>query len=292
MAAHADMSFAAPGLDSVQSYQGLNLQEAISLGKYWRYEVSGYEWRLVAGKPFDGDINPETGKLVISKNDNGQYQGSSTAQSSVAGSKSGTQWVIEKASLSALNIQDTATGSDSFASPIVFNDETVTVGFRQVTNMTNDYGSYIVLQGACIKEPPVPTGSMVGPELVEVDSLPEIQYSIKREGITGTSPSFTPAPWSPELTPGDSTATPTTDPTDTEEGDKKDEESSETPNSGKNKTNNGHGNNEDGVDVSNPGKSAEKWAAKGIKDTDTNGDGVIDEHDDDESTGGGAAPSK
>ena len=54
------------------------------------------------------------------------------------------------------------------------------------------------------------------------------------------------------------------------------------------KNNNGHGNNADGIDVSNPGNAP---FAGPDNDTDTNGDGVIDWRDDDESTGGGAYPS-
>lgn len=57
-------------------------------------------------------------------------------------------------------------------------------------------------------------------------------------------------------------------------------------NVGNGKSNNGHGNNQDGIDISNPGKSAEKWAENGHNDTDYDGDGVIE---DDESKGGGSA---
>ncbi|NWK54428.1 hypothetical protein HW115_02315 [Verrucomicrobiaceae bacterium N1E253] len=72
-------------------------------------------------------------------------------------------------------------------------------------------------------------------------------------------------------------------------GGNEDESSSEdAANVGKGKSNNGHGNNLDGIDVSNPGKSAEKWASYGKFDTDYNGDG---EYEDDEGRGGGSAMS-
>lgn len=48
-------------------------------------------------------------------------------------------------------------------------------------------------------------------------------------------------------------------------------------NNGLAKSNNGHGNNLDGIDVSNPGKSAEKWAESGKFDTDYNGDGSYED---------------
>ncbi|NWK54418.1 hypothetical protein HW115_02265 [Verrucomicrobiaceae bacterium N1E253] len=66
-------------------------------------------------------------------------------------------------------------------------------------------------------------------------------------------------------------------------------ESEDADNIGKAKSNNGHGNNLDGIDVSNPGKSAEKWASQGKLDTDYNGDG---EYEDDEGKGGGSAMSQ
>ena len=53
--------------------------------------------------------------------------------------------------------------------------------------------------------------------------------------------------------------------------------SEDAANNGLAKSNNGHGNNLDGIDVSNPGKSAEKWAESGMFDTDYNGDGVIED---------------
>ena len=64
--------------------------------------------------------------------------------------------------------------------------------------------------------------------------------------------------------------------------------SEDAANNGLAKSNNGHGNNLDGIDVSNPGKSAEKWAESGMYDTDYGNNGIIE---DDEATGGGAAPS-
>ncbi|SHK27214.1 hypothetical protein SAMN02745181_3541 [Rubritalea squalenifaciens DSM 18772] len=256
VAAHADLTLAAPGMETAESYQGLNIQESIDLGQFYEYKVTGYSWLLIAGKPYDGKIHPSSGQLVKATG-NEQYVGQSIAQSSIAGSKSGTKWVVENARLTAYNIEDDASDSVLFDSPIIFKNENVTVGCREVTNMENDVESYIIVHGVSMKEPPVPSGDLQVNGLVREGYHTSLNWILKREGIEGTEPSVNTGVWTDESTPGETSAKP---PGEKEE--ESDPTATDACNSGKDKTknNNGHGNNVDGVDSSNPAqKSKNKW---------------------------------
>ncbi|GAA5495248.1 hypothetical protein Rhal01_01423 [Rubritalea halochordaticola] len=270
VAAYADLTLAAPGMETAESYQGLNIQESIDLGQFYEYKVTGYSWLLIAGKPYDGKIHPSSGQLVKAIG-NEQYVGQSIAQSSIAGSKSGTKWVVENASLTAYNIEDDASDSVLFDSPIIFKNENVTVGCREVTNMENDVESYIIVHGVSMKEPPVPSGDLQVNGLVREGFHTNLNWILKREGIEGTEPSVNTGEWTDSTTPGETTARPPG------ENENSDPTAIDSSNSGqdKTKTNNGHGNNTDGIDSSNPAYSKQKWY-----ENDTNG-GI-----DDESTGG------
>lgn len=260
--AHADMTLAAPGMTSAKSYKGGSLSKTENLGKFWRYTITGYEWRLVATVPEGGAVEANTGRLILGDGSSAPHPGVSTLNASVNGTKSGGQTIVDNAVLNAQLITDMMIGAETFGSPVEFKEQSISVSFEHTSNMPGDSGNYVVFYGSCVKDPPIPTGSMTAPELVELESLPNISYTIEREGVSSSNPDFVPGVWEQEVT----VAAPNT-------------------------TNNGHGNNDDSIDVSNPGKAAEKWQAEGILDTDTNGNGVIDDGDDDESGTTGSTSS-
>ncbi|GAA5495245.1 hypothetical protein Rhal01_01420 [Rubritalea halochordaticola] len=254
-ASYADLTLAAPGMETAESYQGLTIQESVDLGNFYEYKVTGYSWLLIAGKPYDGKIHPTSGQLLTSTG-NEQYVGQSSAQSSITGSKTGTKWVVENASLTAYNIEDDASDSILFDSPLIFKNENVTVNCREVTNMENDVESYIIVHGVSMKEPPVPTGDLQVTGLVREGYHTKINWILKREGIEGTEPSVNTGVWTDDSTPGETSAKPPG-----EDKKQNDPTATDTSNSGQDTTrnNNGHGNNLDGVDCSNPAYSEEKW---------------------------------
>ncbi|SHK27061.1 hypothetical protein SAMN02745181_3538 [Rubritalea squalenifaciens DSM 18772] len=255
-ASHADLTLAAPGMETAESYQGASIQESIALGNFYEYKVTGYSWLLVAGKPYDGKIHPSSGQLVTSTG-NDQYTGQSTAQASILGTKSGSKWVVSSASLTAYNIEDDASESVLFDSPIIFKNEDVSVSCSETTNMESDVESYIIVHGVSMKEPPVPTGDLQVNGLVREGYHTSINWILKREGIEGTEPSVNTGVWTDDSTPGETSAKPPgqekkeTDPTSTDSSNTGEDST---------KNNNGHGNNIDGVDSSNPAQqSKNKW---------------------------------
>lgn len=277
--AHADLTFAAPGMNKAQSVAGTQIQQSVSLGHYWRYEVNGYDWRLVAGKPVDGKIGTD-GSLLTSNDTS--FQGLSSLLASANG-----QALVSDAGLKAAHIDDRNGSSIQLGSPVILKDQVINLSFSEDTNMERDGGSYVALRGTAIKSPPVPSGDLSVASAVRVGATPDLDWIIRREGTTGTTPSVPDnvTTWSFQMEPGDSGSCVSNTESSTEAA------SSDAPNSDKNRTNNGHGNNADGVDSSNPGKSAQVWNdQKGIIDQSATDEDPT--NDDDESTGGGAAPSQ
>ncbi len=273
-AAYADVAITAPGMGAVKQVSGTNIQNSIQLGNYWSYSITGCSYRLVAGVPTNGGIDNE-GKLVTERGNS--YAGYSSLSASA---KSST--ILNQDQLNASTIYDTKSGGTTISSPITFNNENVIINVTQSTNMVDDSGTFIAIQAVALKQPPLPSGEIQVADLVREGATPNIMWVVRREGSMGVAPSLPSGVtnWSPTVTPGETP--PCTEEKPPEEGGG---QVTDTPNCGENKTNNGHGNNADGVDVSNPGKSAEKWNDKW---------GIIDQSGnyDDESKGGGSAVSK
>lgn len=253
--AQADLIYAAPGMNKALSDKGTSISASVNLGHYWYYEITGCEWALGAGRPVDGSINQD-GTLLSSNGS--QYTGLSKL-----GCSANSQTVLSGAELIATNVNDVSGANFDFSTPTSFSKQAVVLTFTQDTNMTSDGASFISLRAIALKEPPVPTGDItVDGDIVRQGATPSLYWSINRRGADSPAP---------PIDPGTGPA-------------------ADTYNSDANKTNNGHGNNEDGVDASNPGKSAQVWNDKfGIIDQSASDEDPT--NDDDESTGGGAAPS-
>ncbi|MBT8044953.1 MAG: hypothetical protein KJO79_08375 [Verrucomicrobiae bacterium] len=248
---HADLTFTAPGMSTPYVTTQLQKHKHSELGNYWKYIITGYDYRLNAGVPNGGKV---AGNTLRYKTGNRTFPGHTTIKSKIEGQS------ILQGSLNTTSIAGT-TGlvSHTFSSPIIIEDENITTCFEYETNMIGS-NDYVIIYGSALTAPPVPIGSLVAPSYVRDGGRPTLQWfctkSLSNDVVTVVIP--------PET-------------------------ENEAPNSGPVKSNNGHGNNIDGIDVSNPGKSAAKWAKKGIYDTDYNGDGT---YEDDEGHGGGSAISK
>lgn len=284
---YADVIFAAPGMDEAQSYEGLNIQSGYSTQKkieikdYWSYEITGINWQLSAGTPFDGQLG-SNGKLETKWGT--AYPGASTLQLS-----DGNSWLVSNAQFNhgtnplPQYLTDKNSGSISFATPKSYpphptTGKNLTFDLRQVTNMNDDGGSYVQVHGVAIKSAPAPYGSLTVTSHVNEGGKPTVNWLMGREDATGTAPTIPSSTvnWTPTITPGDSTSSPSVSGCSTKV---KNGKCSKATNCGVGKTNNGHGNNIDGVDSSNPGKSGQNFG-------DPSGSY------DDEGKGGGAAPSK
>ncbi|BDS08518.1 hypothetical protein NT6N_35580 [Oceaniferula spumae] len=252
--AYADLTFVAPGMDSPYVTTNLSKDWSQNLGTYWKYIINGYEYHLYAGVPDGGKVKGN-GQLSY-KTGNAQFPGATSLTAKING-----QTIVSK-NQTAHNIND-STGRiiHNFSSPIILTEQSITPSFTLSTNMIGA-GDYITIIGSALEAPPTPIGTLIAPHYVRDGGRPTLQWFITKslEGAGTTEEVVIPP-----------------------------ETENESSNSGEGKSNNGHGNNVDGIDSSNPGKSAAKWAAKGYYDTDYDGDGVAE---DDEGHGGGSAMSK
>jgi hypothetical protein len=249
---HADLTFTAPGMTTPHLNTQLSKNWTDSLDTYWKYIITGYEYRIYAGVPNGGKVSG-TGSLRY-KTGSSDFPGLTNVSVSVNGNS------ILSGSLSTSSISGT-TGlvSHSFSSPIILENQSISPAFSYSTNMIGG-GDYIKIHGSALTAPPIPIGTLIAPSYVRDGGKPTLQWfitkSLSNEVVVVMIAAQT------------------------------DIESS---NSGSGQSNNGHGNNVDGIDSSNPGKSAAKWALKGYYDTDYNGDGIAE---DDEGHGGGSAISQ
>lgn len=247
---HADITFTAPGFTS--PYVSTQLEKHVhhDMGEYWKYIVTGYEYRLYAGVPNGGKV---TGNSLRYKTGETSFHGQTTIEAKI------NRQVILQDTLRT-NVISGTTGlvSHNFSSPIIIQNQVVTTCLQYATNMIGG-NDYISIYGAALLAPPVPIGNLIAPSYVREGASPTLQWfiskSLSNDIVAVEIPVIT---------------------------------NIESPNSGPVKSNNGHGNNEDGIDVSNKGKSAAVWSKKGLYDTDYNGDGV---YEDDEGHGGGSAIS-
>lgn len=261
---NADVIYTAPGMEQAGSVTGKEISELVKLGTFWEYQITGITWQLSAGVPDGGSIAGSSGN----------FKHSFVGAASLSVAKGGDS-LLRNAELTAVNVNDASSGSITFATPWVYKSESVSISIDQLTNMIGDSGTYVAISGVSVKEPPVPSGDLQVSNVVREGASPTISWIIKREGVYGTAPSIS--------TSGVSWISGT----GTEGG----PDVIDAPNVGRNKTNNGHGNNIDGVDVSNPGKSAQKWADnKGIIDQSLYD--IDPDNDDDEGQGGGSAVSQ
>lgn len=286
----ADLTLSAPGTSPITG-TGLNYGPAYHSVKneegenYKQYRITGYSYSLVAGRLWYTASNKGFGtakavKGLLIDHNGTPVPGSISVQTSVR-SSGVNAWVMDELRFTARHKDDTKTGSHTLTTPIVIDDSNIELSFRYVTDMLTT-GNSIAIHGEAINLMPIPTGSLnlakntaiVDLDLADSGYFPPLNWQISK--LTNQSND------GGASTPGTGTG----GGTDTTESSS---DSEDAANIGLAKSNNGHGNNLDGIDVSNPGKSAAKWAEKGMFDTDYNGDGT---YEDDESTGDGAAPSK
>ncbi len=249
--AHSDLTFSAPAMDTPYINTQLNKNWSQGLGNYWKYIITGYEYRIYAGVPNGGKVK---GSALRYKTGNASFPGLTQMTAKINGQ------TIASGSLSASYISDnTGQQSVTFSSPLILQNQDITASFNYSSNMIGG-SDYVILHGSALSAPPIPIGILIAPSYVRNGGSPTLQWFITKslggDIIEVIIPPVT------EI---------------------------ESPNSGHGHSNNGHGNNVDGIDVSNPGKSAAKWAQKGYYDTDYDGDGVPE---DDEGHGGGSAISK
>ncbi|MFK7910280.1 MAG: hypothetical protein AB8F34_06715 [Akkermansiaceae bacterium] len=249
--AHSDLTFSAPAMETPYVNTQLSKNWSMSMGNYWKYIITGYEYRIYAGVPNGGKV--KGGKLRY-KTGNATFPGLTTVTAKINGQ------TIAYGSLSASYLSDnTGQISQTFASPLIIENQDITASFNYSTNMIGG-GDYVIIRGSALTAPPIPIGTLIAPSYVRNGGSPTLQWFITKslgdEVVVVVIPPVT------EI---------------------------ESPNSGHGHSNNGHGNNVDGIDSSNPGKSAAKWAQRGYYDTDYDGDGVAE---DDEGHGGGSAISK
>jgi hypothetical protein len=247
---HADITYTAPGFES--PYLSTELQKHVhqELGEYWKYIITGYEYQIYAGVPDGGRVKGDTLRY---KTGSASFPGKTTIKSNVNG-----QVLLEDTLNTSSFSGTTGLISHTFPSPIIIQNEEITACIQYSTNMIGG-NDYISIYGAALLAPPVPIGTLIAPSYVRDGGKPTLQWFITKSLSNDIVIVEIP---------------PVTD--------------NESPNVGPVKSNNGHGNNEDGIDVSNPGKSAAVWAKKGVYDTDYNGDGT---YEDDEGHGAGSAIS-
>jgi len=249
---HADLTFTAPGMTTPHLTTQLSKNWTGGLDTYWKYIITGYEYRIYAGVPNGGKVSG-TGSLRY-KIGSSSFPGLTNVSVNINGNS------ILSGSLSTSSISGT-TGlvSHNFSSPIILQNQSISPAFSYSTNMIGG-GDYITVHGSALTAPPIPIGTLIAPSYVRDGGKPTLQWfitkSLSNEVVLVVIPAET------EI---------------------------ESSNSGSGQSNNGHGNNIDGIDSSNPGKSAAVWALKGYYDTDYDGDGVAE---DDEGHGGGSAISQ
>lgn len=147
------------------------------------------------------------------------------------------------------NSSGTGLVSGILSSPITIENEEIITSLTYNTDMVGG-NDHVRLIGEAVVAPPRPTGSLDVPDLVASGASPTLHWTITK------SPSS-------EVVVAEIPLATNKDGAGADEG----------------KTNHGHGNNTDGVDSSNPGKSADKWH-------DASG-----QHDD-EASGGSTSVSK
>jgi hypothetical protein len=216
----ADLAYSAPGMDSYATKSGLTVSETVDLGDYWKYQVTGIKWRLVAATP-DGGFVRTNGNLV-----KGDGKSSFTGHSSMSVSVNGTVIIpSNSANLTCDHITDYIDGDLDFE-PIVIDEGSVSVVFNQSTNMIGDAGSYAVVKGIGLRQAPGPVGT------------------ITATSKTGSSDEYCSLNWTISRSDG---MDETIDIPDTEV-----EFVVTSPDKG-------HGNNVDGVDSDNTGKATQAW---------------------------------
>jgi len=248
---HADLTFTAPGMTNPYLTTQLNKNWTGSLDTYWKYIITGYEYRIYAGVPNGGKVS---GSSLRYKSGSSSFPGLTNVSVNINGRS------ILSGSLSTSSINGT-TGliSHNFSSPIILQNQSISPVFSYSTNMIGG-GDYITIHGSALNAPPIPIGTLIAPSYVRDGGKPTLQWFITKS-LSNEVVAVVIAP----------------------------QTDIESSNSGSGKSNNGHGNNLDGIDSSNPGKSAARWASKGYYDTDYNGDGIPE---DDEGHGAGSAISK
>ena len=301
---YGDISYSMPALNDVGSASGTQIEKNVSVGNHWQYKITGYTWQLAASNPASGTLDSDGYYL--------DTDGEKVSRSAELGLSVNGQTIASGHTLTTNRIAGEdgkiifTGGTVTLSEPIVLTNEQIGFVVRQQTEMSGDSGSYIQLAGVAIKSAPEPSGEIKAYNLRQTDAenyylaaydtVPTIAWKITKEGNTGSTPdaSVSTGTWSytdlasdgtdsgtdsgsgDSITPGDTdSSVVNVDPIEADAD-------ILAPNNGKNKTNNGHGNNIDGIDSSNPGKSAAKWEEKF---------GIVDGPNDDEGTGGGAAPS-
>lgn len=236
---------------------GLNLTETITFRDHWHYEITGYDWRLVAGNPIGGILRSDGsfGTLLGSL-----FTGTSVVKASIEG-----QGLLTNVSLIASTIGDESIGSYTYHTPFIYQKRNVTINILQITNMLGAEMSYLNLRGVAIKDPPVPTGQLEIPGLVYEGATPNLKWTVSREGATGTTTSsnvvvssaLTSYLWNFTLSPGQTTASVSAD-IDGEN------ETSDAPNVGVNFTLNPE---EDSIAleavITDPTQSSQAWGDNG-----------------------------
>ena len=245
----ADITYTAPGMEA--PYVTTQLQKHVhhELGEYWKYIVTGYEYQIYAGVPNGGRVK---GGSLRYQTGSLLFPGKTRIKSKVNGR------VLFEDTLNTNSFSGT-TGlvSRTLSSPIIIQNEEIINCLEYTTNMIGG-NDFISIHGAALLAPPVPVGTLIAPSYVRDGGKPTLQWFITKSLTGDIVVVEIPVCERPS------------------------------PNEGPVRSNNGHGNNEDGIDVSNPGKSAARWAKKGVYDTDYNGDGI---YEDDEGHGGGSAIS-
>ena len=303
--AMADITTLAPGYDRTDFVVSSSedwVYQVTDLGHYFSYKITGIQYKLTSGTPFGGAV--WKGNLVQGLK--GTEKKTSFPGYSYIWAWVNDQWILTDGYIYTTHI-DTTSGvvTQYFDPPLEFSDENVTIGFAYLTNMKSDNDVVRVL-GEAVSQPPVPTGAVEAPSAVREGASPTLDWDLTRviatsvvteigdvaDGTETTDTSDNSDTQETTTNDGSDSGGTTTDGSDTggtttdggDSGGTTTDGGDGTTTDGSGKSNNGHGNNADGVDISNPGKSAQKWADKwGIIDTSA--------PDDDEAGGGGSAIS-
>ncbi|BDS04968.1 hypothetical protein NT6N_00080 [Oceaniferula spumae] len=204
--AAADLTYSAPGMTQANTMAGLNIVETVTFVNHWHYEITGYDWRLVAGNPVGGVLASPDGLI-------GGLLGNTFTGTSVIKASIEDVGLLTNVSLVASTTGAEASGGFIYNSPIVFKNQNVTLNILQVGNMLGSEECYLNFHGVAIKDPPVPTGELDIRGYVYEGYKPNITWAIRREGPTGvngaysvTNSSLTAFLWSFTLAPGQTTA--------------------------------------------------------------------------------------
>ena len=124
---HADITFTAPGFTSPYVTTELEKHVHHDMGEYWKYIVTGYEYRLYAGVPNGGKV---TGNSLRYKTGETSFPGQTTVEAKI------NRQVILKDTLNT-NVISGTTGlvSHSFSSPIIIQNQDITTCLQYSTNM-------------------------------------------------------------------------------------------------------------------------------------------------------------